>query len=46
MFSRYRQFTPRERKTFQALECSTLLMRSLLVEAPGELFGFDLPVSC
>jgi predicted TIM-barrel fold metal-dependent hydrolase len=24
----------------QALECSTQLMRSLLVEAPGELFGF------
>jgi predicted TIM-barrel fold metal-dependent hydrolase len=24
---------------FQALECSTRLMRSLLVEAPGELFG-------
>ncbi|WP_223545258.1 amidohydrolase family protein [Pseudomonas sp. A-B-19] len=29
----------------QALECSTQLMRSLLVEAPRELFGFDLPVS-
>jgi predicted TIM-barrel fold metal-dependent hydrolase len=25
---------------FQALECSTQIMRSLLVEAPGELFGF------
>jgi predicted TIM-barrel fold metal-dependent hydrolase len=27
-------------KQLQALECSTQLMRSLLVEAPGELFGF------
>ncbi|MGO4312026.1 amidohydrolase [Pseudomonas sp. KB_15] len=30
----------------QALECSTQLMRSLLVEGPRELFRFDLPVSC
>jgi predicted TIM-barrel fold metal-dependent hydrolase len=30
----------------QALECSTPLLRSLLVEGPRELFGFDLPVIC
>lgn len=30
---------------FQALECSTQLIRSVLVETPRALFGFDLPMS-